>query len=130
MRFVYLVITLIGAAVIANAQPAQTLTEITGTAIDQAGAVIPAVKVVLSNAKGKKYEALTNENGAFRLKVPAGTYLIEAEYTLHKAWEPFLIEKYEVAAAKRMTFDICLRVDEKFTEIHGTPVPSEKKRKP
>lgn len=62
--------------------------------------------------------------------IPAGTYLVEAEYTRHKAWEPFRVEKYEVAATKRMTIDICLRIDQKFTEIHGTPVTSEKKRKP
>jgi len=127
MKFVCLVVAIISASVFANAQQAQPLTELAGTAIDQAGAIIPSVRILLSSAKGKKYEVTTTDDGSFQLKVPAGTYLVEAEYTRNKAWEPFRIEKYEVATTKRMTLDICLRVSQRFTDTHGTPVTTEER---
>jgi hypothetical protein len=127
MKFVYLIIAIISTAIFASAQQAQPLTELAGTAIDQAGASIPSVRIVLSNIKGTKYEVMTSDDGSFRLKVPAGTYLVEAEYIPNKVWEPFRIEKYEVAANKRMTLDICLRVDQEFIKTHATPVTSEKR---
>ncbi len=130
MKLLCLLIISAAIAVVANAQAVQHLTELTGTVSDQAGAVIADVQITLTDSKGKKYEARTTSNDSFSLKVPAGTYLIEADYTRHKAWEAFRVERYEIAATKRMTFDFCLRIDERFTEIHGTPVPSEKKRKP
>jgi hypothetical protein len=130
MKLFLLLITCAALAAFASAQSPQPLTELTGTVSDQAGAVIVDVQVILTDSKGKKYETRTRDDGSYSLKVAAGPYLIEAEYTQHKAWEAFKVEKYEVAATKRMTFDICLRIDEKFTEIHGTPVTSEKKRKP
>lgn len=130
MKLFLLLITFAALAAFATAQSPQPLTELTGTVSDQAGAVIVDVQIILTDSKGKKYETRTSDAGSFSLKVVAGTYLIEAEYTRHKAWEPFRVEKYEVAATKRMTFDFCLRIDDKFTEIHGTPVPSEPPRKP
>lgn len=127
MKFVGLVLAIISSAIFVNAQQAEPLTQVVGSAIDQAGASIQSVRIVLSNTKGAKYEVMTSDDGSFELKVPAGTYLLEAAYTRHKAWEPFRIEKYEVATTKRMTLDICLRLDQKFIKLYGTPVTSEKR---
>jgi len=130
MKVIFLLVTFFVLAAFMSAQQFQPLTELTGTVFDQAGAVIADVQITLSDVNGKKYAIRTNDDGLFSLKVPAGKYQVEAEYTRHKAWEPFRVENYEVAAAKRMTLDLCLRIDEKFTELHGSPVQSEKKRKP
>jgi hypothetical protein len=67
MKFVYLIISIISTAIFASAQQAQPLTELAGTAIDQAGASIPSVRIVLSNIKGTKYEVMTSDDGSFRL---------------------------------------------------------------
>ncbi|MBR7116405.1 MAG: carboxypeptidase regulatory-like domain-containing protein [Clostridia bacterium] len=45
---------------------------------DQEGAVVPGVEVVLQGAGNKGYNATADENGAFSLKLPVGTY--RAEY--------------------------------------------------
>lgn len=130
MKLFFLLITCAVLAVSVNAQSPQPLTELNGTVFDQAGAVIVDVQISLTDSEGKKYETRTRDDGSYTLKVAKGTYRIEGQYTLHEAWEPFRVEKYEVAPTKRMTLDFCLRVDDRFTDIHGTPVPSEKKRKP
>jgi len=122
MRLTFLLIAIFVATSFVAAQDVPPFTELKGTAIDQAGATISDVRIVLTNPKGKKYEVATSDDGSFLLKVPADTYLVEATYQRNNAWEPFRIEKYEVAATKLMTLDICLRIDEKVVEQIGTKI--------
>lgn len=124
MRLLQFLILTMGFVLVANAQTPDASTELNGTVIDQLGAAIPATRLVLTNAGGKKFEALTGAEGDFRIQVPAGTYLLEVEYTKHGAWNKFKIEKYEVAATRQMKLDVCLSVNEEWTKKHGTTVTS------
>jgi hypothetical protein len=111
--------------VVGNAQEKEYFTQLEGTVIDQMGAVIPSTKIVLIGSKGKKFETITNENGTYLIRIPSGTYTIEAEYTQHQAWRKFKIEAYEIAETKKMRLDVCLRIDEEFTRKHGHTLTSE-----
>ena len=134
MKILQVFVLAFGVFITANAQEKQSLTEFQGTVVDQAGGVIPLTRIVLTDRRGKRFEAVTNEEGVYQIRVPSGTYAVEAEYTQHRAWKRFKIEEYEIASMKKMTFDISLRVDDAFTEKHGTqltsdPVREEKKPK-
>ena len=134
MKILQILVLMFGIFIVANGQEKESLTELQGIVVDQAGGVIPSTRIVLTNSKGRKFEAFTNEEGMYLIRVPSGTYSIEAEYTKHRAWKKFKIEEYEIASTKKMTFDISLRIDEAFTERNGTtytanPVKEEKKSK-
>jgi hypothetical protein len=133
MKILQILILVLGIFVVANAQKWQSLTELEGKVIDQGGAIIPLAKIVLTNSKGKKFASITDEDGEYLLRIPAGTYTVEAEYTEYRAWEKFKVEKYEIAPTRKMMLDICLRVDEEFIKTHGTQVigdPIKVKKKP
>lgn len=107
---------------VASGQVAKAPTELKGTVIDQLGALIPDTRIVLTETGGKKFETMTGEEGEFKIRVPAGTYLLEAEYSKHKAWEKFKIDRYEIAATRQMLLDICLKIDETLTKPHIQPI--------
>jgi hypothetical protein len=115
---------------IGNGQKKQLLTELGGSVIDQAGASISSTRIVLTNTQGKRFETVSNDEGLYIIRLPAGTYTIEPEFTNPLAWEQFKVEKYEKAATKRMTLDISLRISEEFIKEKGTPVISNPIHKP
>ena len=122
LRILVLVFSLFAAG---NAQDKEHLTKLEGTIIDQSGAGISSTKIILTNNAGKQFETVTNDDGMYLIKIPPGTYIIEAEYTKHHAWEKFRIEKYEIASTEKMTLDISLRINEEFTEKQSSPMTSQ-----
>jgi len=51
---------------------------LTGIVYDSNHAVIAGSQVVAQDFEGKEYSALTNDEGAYKLELPFGTYKIEA----------------------------------------------------
>ena len=47
--------------------------------MDQSGAGMPGVRVILSNNEGGKFSTMTNPSGYYAMDVAAGTYLVNAE---------------------------------------------------
>src|SRR5688572_13048968 len=53
---------------------------LTGTVTDSTGAVLPGVTVVaINDATGNRFEAVTDENGIYRIPVRVGAYRVTAE---------------------------------------------------
>lgn len=108
-----------------KAENGPKLTILSGKVFDQAGAVIPETRVVLTNAEGEKLETYTNDDGIYTIDVEPGTFSIEFEYLKHKGWEKFKIEKYEIASIEKITLDVTLRVNREFyttgEPLTGTP---------
>ncbi len=121
MKVLQVLVLIFGLSVSANAQK----TLLSGTVYDQEGAVISETKITLTNKDGKKFEALANDDGIYKIIAPAGTYLIEVIYPHHQAWGKFSIEKYELPPVPKMNLDVTLRVSEEYTKKYGTPVTGE-----
>jgi hypothetical protein len=47
---------------------------LTGTVYDARGAVIPRIKIIAVNAEGKRFEAVTNDDGVYLLNLPYNEY--------------------------------------------------------
>lgn len=116
-----LVITLVVVSCGFGFGQADRSTQVRGKVFDQMGAAISDTKVTLTDAGRRTYEAITNENGDYSLKVPPGTYSIKAQYTRHAGWEIFSIENYEVANSVVMNLDIALRVNKAVADRYGIP---------
>jgi hypothetical protein len=95
--------------------------QLSGLVTDQMGAVIPATRILLVNAAGKRYETRSDQDGRYRLSIPEGTYNVSAEHAL-VAWKRFAIPEYAVAYKAKMNLDVVLLTDAEYTRTHGTHV--------
>jgi TonB family protein len=82
-----------GVAIGGFAVDAQTFATFTGSVLDPTSREIPAVTVVLTNAQSRaKYQIRSDESGRFEfVGLPAGEYLVEAEYPGFKRFQADLI---------------------------------------
>lgn len=124
MKVLQVLVLILGLFYVVDAQDGRQLTTLTGVVTDQAGAGIEDTKIILTNAKGYSFDAFTNEYGTYRISIPAGTYSINAEYTKHRGWEKFNVEKFEIASKEKINLDITLRIDEEFIKKFSSPVHS------
>lgn len=72
-----LIIALLTLAICQSAILAQTTGSVTGTVIDQTGAVVPNATVVVKGESGQEFTATTKENGTYSIPaVATGTYVV------------------------------------------------------
>ena len=108
----------------AAAQIGQTAT-LTGTVVDQSGAVLPGVTVTVTGESliGGARAAVTDENGVYRFPaLPPGTYSVSAELS---GFKPFTQEDVRLQLGQTITVDPRLEVgglQERITVQGGAPV--------
>jgi hypothetical protein len=66
-------------SILANAGGYPTSFSLTGRVVDQSGAGMPGVSVILSNNEGGKFSTMTDSSGYYAMDVASGTYLVNAE---------------------------------------------------
>jgi hypothetical protein len=66
-------------SILADAGGYPTSFSLTGRVVDQLGAGMPNVRVILSNNEGGKFSTVTDASGYYAMDVAAGTYLVNAE---------------------------------------------------
>ena len=109
---------------IAGAQIGQTAT-LTGTVVDQSGAVLPGVTVTVTGESliGGARTAVTDENGVYRFPaLPPGTYSVSAELS---GFKPFTQEDVRLQLGQTITVDPKLEVggfQDRVTVAGGAPV--------
>ena len=64
-----------------------------GSVTDKVGSEIPAVKITLKNAAGKKYKAMTDNKGEFRVGLAVAIYTVEFRTY---GFERLVLKKYAV----------------------------------
>ena len=88
----------------ASAQDASIL----GTVVDDTKAVLPGVTITATElGSGTQAVAVTDARGEYRLRVPAGTYKLQAELT---GFGPVLVPKVELLVGQNATVPIALKV--------------------
>ncbi|MCL4206397.1 MAG: carboxypeptidase regulatory-like domain-containing protein [Pirellulaceae bacterium] len=80
---------------------------------------IRGVEVIL-NAPSAVYSAVTNQRGAFELKVPAGEYLVDLD--LEASWEPVLDAPWAVTEGMQPKFFVVQRVEAAAVQVTGRVV--------
>jgi len=98
-----------GAAAVRPAGSAPLVSSLSGTVVDQNGAVIPGARVMVSNPEvGLQRQVLTDEEGHFVFPMlPPGTYVSRVE---HEGFAPVEIRDVALAAGDRLVFRIQLKV--------------------
>jgi len=66
-------------SILANAGGYPTSFSLTGRVVDQLGAGMPGVRVILSNNEGGKFSTMTDASGYYAMDVASGKYLVNAE---------------------------------------------------
>ena len=66
-------------SILANAGGYPTSFSLTGRVVDQSGAGMPGVRVILSNNEGGKFSTMTDASGYYAMDVASGIYLVNAE---------------------------------------------------
>lgn len=85
----------------------EELSTLKGIVKDQSGGVIPNTVVVLTDAKGNRFEKLTNENGHFAFEVKSGNYFLEFIGTAGFKTKKY--EKFELAKGYKY-LDVVLEI--------------------
>ena len=117
MKFLRILVVIVGLAVFANAQKAI----LSGTVYDANGAVIPETKIIATNDKGEKFVTLSNSEGIYMLDLPYNQYDTRrsanfkvAEYEVkverERGFEKFVLRKFKFVPSTngRMNLDIAL----------------------
>ncbi len=119
-----------GSAVFNLLLRSKTSYSLKGAVVDEGGAPIPDTKITFKQDNGQTYVAYSDPDGLYQMKIPAGTYSVEAQYTKHQAWKVFKLAKYSVRPTKSGPLNITLKTDPEFTRIHGREIPGEMPRQP
>lgn len=133
MKVLWVLVLILGLNVFINAQTAI----LSGTVYDALGAVIVGAKVVAVNEKLQEVEAITNDSGVYKLKLPfkqyktenSGIFVIE-KYVLMveaKGFEKFVLKGLNFVSSSKgeMNLDFALNV---FANINTIEVDSSKNR--
>ncbi len=94
MKFLQILVLILGLVVLANAQKAI----LSGTVYDANGAVIPKTRVIATNEAGECFETLANDEGTDSLNLPFN------DYSSRKS-SNFKITKYEIRVNRENGFD-------------------------
>ncbi len=74
--------------------------------MDSLGSIVPNVQITAQNKIGKRFEAVTNEEGNYNLTLPEGIYTIQI---IHSPFKTFIIKEYQVThSVKKMELDVSL----------------------
>ncbi|HEY9284424.1 MAG TPA: TonB-dependent receptor [Pyrinomonadaceae bacterium] len=97
-------------AAVRPAGSAALVSSLSGTVVDQNGAVIPGARVMVSNPEtGLQRQVLTDEEGHFVFPMlPPGTYVSRVE---HQGFAPVEIRDVALGADDRLVFRIQLKVE-------------------
>lgn len=104
------IILVLAVTVFAQGEPAQTTMTLTGAVYDWNGAVIVTGTLVSAqDENGKKFEAVMNDEGYYKLQLPLGVYKVEATAP---GFCSTTIEGFRVVNAThgRMSLDFVLEV--------------------
>ncbi|MGH9341472.1 MAG: carboxypeptidase regulatory-like domain-containing protein, partial [Acidobacteriota bacterium] len=95
---------------------------ITGTVLDQTGAVLPGVEVTITNVStGRARMVLTNESGAYvAVALPVGSYEISAELP---GFKRKVLQGIDLEAEQRLGVDIVLNLGEVSETVTVTATP-------
>ena len=104
MKILQVLILIFVIAVSVNAQKAV----LSGTVTDDMGALIPQGKIDLIDETGKKFSALTNDEGEYKIQIDEGTYKIEVEFS---PFQKFVIFEYRITPSGKMRLDVALICD-------------------
>lgn len=113
MKFLQILVLILGLAALVNAQKAI----LTGTVYDANGAVIIKAKVTAVNQKGEKFEAFTNDEGIYVLTLPYKDYdstpnFKIAKYDITVDRENFGFEKFVLKDFKFVgKFNVQMNID-------------------
>ena len=132
MKVLQILSLILSLAVFANAQK----TVLTGNVYDAYGALIVKSKVTAVNQKGEKFEAFTNEDGAYTLNLPYNEYQPAnvgfriAKYDLiveAHGFEKFTLKDFKVVGqyVDKMRLDFALDV---FVNSSPIIVPIDNKK--
>lgn len=124
MKVLRILVLILGCVIFVKTQT-NDKTVLTGIVYDANGALIPAAKVLAINEKGEKFEALTNDEGVYVLRLPFNAvetkssvdfriakYEIIVDLT-NRGFEKFVLKDFKFVASYtgKMNLDIALDVD-------------------
>jgi hypothetical protein len=98
---------------------AQTSGSISGTVVDQTGAVVPNATVVVKGESGQEYTVTTADNGTYRIPaVPNGIYTVTVTTTA--GFKTFVASNVKVDVGSATTLDAALEVGGKDQIVEVT----------
>lgn len=112
-------------------QTGKSNTTVTGTVYDINGSAITLSRVIAYSLDGKEYEAMTNDEGVYKIQVPLAVYTIVAtapEFCLKRV-SHFRVVK---ATSGKMSLDMVLEVadERKPCAIESMPARKSEKKPP
>lgn len=90
---------------------------LTGTVMDDQGAVIPGVKIEATNRKGKVTVGRSDINGRYKMELPSGLYDLQFGFP-GSAYRPLVIKNYLVPPSVMMTLDAGLACDKMCGRVY------------
>lgn len=105
---------------------------LSGKVFDRNGAVVARSEVSLAGDKGSRFRALTNDEGIYRVELPAGFYNLHIRAN---GFSTFSLECYQIPSEGRVNLDVTLKVNNESgcesgpCEDGSKPSPRAKKRK-
>lgn len=105
---------------------------LSGKVFDRNGAVVVGSEVSLVGDKGSSFGAVTNDEGIYRVDLPAGFYHLRIRAN---GFSTFSLECYQIPSEGRVNLDVTLKVNNESGCESGPckdgskPSPRAKKRK-
>jgi hypothetical protein len=81
---------------------------LSGKVFDRNGAVVVGSEVTLAGDKGTRFGAVTNDEGIYRVDLPAGFYNLQIRAD---GFSNFSLECYQVPSEGRVNLDVTLKVN-------------------
>lgn len=103
-----------------------------GRVFDRNGAVVVGSEVSLTGDQGTRFGTVTNEEGIYRVDLPAGFYNLQIRAN---GFSNFSLECYQIPSGGQVNFDVSLQVNGESGCVSGIgkdsnkPGPRVKKRK-
>lgn len=97
---------------------------LTGTVLDDYGAVIVGAKIVALGKDGTRLEAVVDENGAYVIKLPFGDYILQIS---KEGFCPTVFREYRIVNSTygKMSLDIALSVKGSHTICSQSDIPTK-----
>lgn len=87
----------------------QKLSLLSGRVLDRNGAVVVGSEVSMSGYKSGRFSTVTNDEGIYRIDLPAGFYGLEIRAN---GFSTFSLECYQIPSEGRVNLDVTLKVNE------------------
>ena len=85
----------------------ETASILSGKVFDRNGAVVVGSEVSLAGDNGTRFGAVTNDEGIYRVELPAGFYNLQIRAN---GFSTFSLECYQIPSEGRVNLDVTLKV--------------------